>query len=163
MSVNITTGNKEVAIHIMREAAQWSIGIERPLWDLNDLSMDNLINPPDEFHVMRDGEESIAAMILSFEDRFFWPHIPANTSGFIHKLAVRRKFAGQGYAKQMVEQAKKVCRAKGIHYLRLDCDSHREGLLRLYGDCGFTLVEVKKLNLPKLGTIDIALHEMKLS
>jgi len=163
MSINITTGNKEEAIHIMREAAQWLICVGKPMWDLDDVSMENLTNPPDEFHVMWDGQESIAAMILSFEDRFFWPHIPANTSGFIHKLAVRRKFAGKGYAKQMVEQAKKVCLATGIHSLRLDCDPHREGLLKLYHACGFKLVEIKKLTLPKLGTIDIALHEMKLS
>jgi len=163
MSIRITTGEKLEAINIMCEAAQWLIDIDKPMWDIDDLSVDKITDPSEQFYVMWDGNESIATMILSFEDKFFWPHIPVNTSGFIHKLSVKRKNAGKGYAKMMVEHAKKVCLAKSIKYLRLDCDPHREGLLKLYNSCGFTLVEMKQLNTPKLGIIDLAMYEMKLS
>ena len=147
----------------MREAAQWLIDIEKPLWDINDLTPENISNPIEEFYVLWENEEGIAAMTLSFEDRFLWPHIKPNTSGFIHKLSVRRKHAGKGYAKTMAEHAKNVCLSKGIKYLRLDCDPHRAGLLKFYETCGFTLVEIKQLNTPKLGVIDLAMYEMKLT
>jgi len=161
MSIRFTCGDKEEAIGVMREAARWLAGIGRPMWDEDDLSSDKLTNPADEFWVMWDDGKSIASMILCFEDKFFWPDIPPNTSGFIHKLSVRRRYASKGYAKMMVEHAKKICNNRGIKYLRLDCDPHREGLLRFYKSCGFTLVEMKTLDTEKLGVIDLAMFEME--
>ena len=163
MGIRIRSGEKQEAINIMREAAQWLIGIGKPLWEINDLNVDSFSNPPDEFYVMWNENESVASMILSFEDKFIWPNIAPNTSGFIHKLSVKRKYAGKGYSKTMVEHAKMICINKGINYLRLDCDPHREGLLKLYNTCGFSLVETKQLNTAKLGLIDLAMYEMKLN
>ena len=99
-------------------------------------------------------------MILCFEDPFFWPDLEPNTSGFIHKLSVRRAYAGKGYAKQMIEHARDVCIRSGIHSLRLDCDPHREGLMKFYHDCGFSLMERKVLHTQKWGKIDLAMFEM---
>ena len=162
MKTHISSGDKVEAAMIMREAAQWLMDSDRPMWDIDDFTPDNLANSPDEFYVLWGENESIAAMTLTFEDKVFWPQIPPNSSGFIHKLSVRRKYAGNGYAEMMIEHAKKVCLAKRINYLRLDCQSHREGLLKLYNSCGFTLVEMKQVNIEKLGLIDSAMFEMKL-
>ena len=144
----------------MREAAQWLVDIGKPMWNLEDLSPVKINNPSDEFIVMWIDEESVAAMTLSFEDRFFWPHVALNTSGFIHKLSIRRKFAGKGYAEMLIGHAKKLCLAKSIYYLRLDCDPHRKGLTNFYENCGFSLVELKTISTKKLGTIDLAMYEM---
>ena len=161
MDINFTCGNKKEAINIMQEAARWLVDTGRPMWDDEDLSFEKLNNSPDEFWVIWEGENSVASMILSYEDNFFWPDIAPNTSGFIHKLSVRRDYASKGYAKMLVEHAKKLCANKGIKYLRLDCDPHREGLLKFYKECGFTLVEMKILNTKKWGTIDLAMFEME--
>ncbi|NLG48490.1 MAG: GNAT family N-acetyltransferase [Chloroflexi bacterium] len=152
-------GDKSVAIDIMREAAQWLIDTGRPLWYLNDLSEDKMPAPPDQFHVAWLGGESVAAMILSYEDRLFWSDIPANTSGFVHKLCVRRKFAGQGYAELLLEHAKALCLSKGLRSLRLDCDAHRAALCRLYEKCGFRLVKIIHMDTIKYGKLDVALYQ----
>ena len=162
MNVEFTCGDKEEAINIMREAAQWLIDIGKPMWNLDDLSPDKIDNPPDEFIVMWVDGESVATMTLSFEDKFFWPNIALNTSGFIHKLSVRREYAGKGYAKILVEHAKKLCLIKKINCLRLDCDPHRKGLNEFYINCGFSLVELKTVTTKKLGKIDLAMYKMKL-
>ena len=161
MSVCFTRGDKEEAIGVMREAAQWLIDTDRPLWDADDLSYETLTDPPDAFHVMWETGESAAAMILSFEDRLFWPDMAPNTSGFVHKLCVRRKFAGKGYAKRMIEHAVTLCLDRGVRLLRLDCDAHRKGLLRFYESCGFVLAEMKQMDTQKWGTLDLALYEMR--
>lgn len=163
MSIRFTCGDKEEAISVMREAAQWLIDIGKPMWDKEDISPEKLNNHPDEFLVMWDDNDSVAALILSFEDKFFWPDIPPNKSGFIHKLSVKRKYAGTGYAKMIIEYAKKICLNKGIIHLRLDCDSHRNGLIRFYNSCGFTLVDMKIINTKKWGKIDLAMYEMELN
>ena len=162
MAVHFTCGDRETAIAIMREAAQWLIDIGQPLWNIDDLTAEKLGNPAEEFWVLWNGTKSIAAMTLSFEDAFFWPDVPRGTSGFIHKLSIRREYASQGYAALLVEHAKKICRDKSICYLRLDCDPHRNGLMQFYYTCGFKLCETKSIYAPKLGKIDLAMFEMKI-
>ena len=160
-SLTYSCGDKSIALDIMRESAQWLIDTGRPLWDLNDLSEDKMPVPPDEFHVAWLGSQSVAAMTLSFEDRFFWPDIPANTSGFIHKLSVRRRFAGKGYAELLVHHAQEICLSQGIRHLRLDCDAHRAALCQFYEKCGFQLVEMKSIETTKFGKLDLALYEWR--
>ena len=161
MDISFTCGNKKEAISIMQEAAHWLVDIGQPMWDDEDLSSETLNNPFDEFLVMWEDKNSIASMILSYEDKIFWPNIAPNTSGFIHKLSIRRDYASKGYAKILVEHAKKLCANKSIKYLRLDCDPHREGLLNFYKACGFILVEMKVLHTKKWGKIDLAMFEME--
>ena len=130
------------------------------MWNTDEFTPERFHNPPDDFIVMWDGAESVAALILNFEDTFFWPDIPADTSGFIHKLSVRRKYAGHGMAEKMVEHAVQVCKSRGIPALRLDCDPHRPGLCAFYKRCGFKLKEIKSLHTQQLGTIDLAYYEL---
>jgi len=113
LSIHFTYGDKKEAVSVMREATQWLIDIGKPLWDIDDLLTENISNPNEQYYVLWDGKESIAAMILCFEDKFFWPH--------------------------------------------------RAGLLKFYETCGFTLVEIKRLNTAEFGLIDLAMYEMKLS
>ena len=160
MGISFTCGNKNEAISIMQEAAHWLVDIGQPMWDDEDLSFEKLNNPSDEFWVMWEDKNSVASMILSYEDKFFWPDIAPDTSGFIHKLSIRRDYASKGYAKMLVEHARTLCANRNIEYLRLDCDHHRKGLLNFYKTCGFALVEVKVLNTKKWGKIELAMFEI---
>ena len=162
MNIHFTYGDREEAISIMQEAAQWLISVGQPMWNKYDLTVETLKNPANEYWVMWDDMQSVSAMTLSFEDTFFWPTVLPNTSGFIHKLSVRRKYASKGYSKMMVEHAIKICQEKGISHLRLDCDPHRPKLMQFYFSCGFNLLEIKQIYTPKLGKIDLAMFEMKI-
>jgi GNAT superfamily N-acetyltransferase len=163
MDLHFTSGNKSEAIDIIREAARWLIDTGKPMWGEDELTDEHFSNPPEEFIVMWDGNQSVAAMTLSFTkniiDKHCWPEIPPDESGFLHKLSVRRKYAGKGLAARLAEHAKQLCAAKGIRYLRLDCDANREGLMALYKSCDFSLVETKTFHTPKLKEIDVAMFE----
>jgi len=162
--MRFAAGDTDAALDIMREAAQWLVDAGKPMWRLEALTREKLANPAEEFHVLYVDGESAAAMLLSFEDRFFWPEVPAGASGFVHKLSVRRKFAGQGLAQRMLSHAAALCREKGVPMLRLDTDPHRPGLVALYERCGFRRVGVVKLDLRAQceGVIDVALYEREL-
>ena len=156
----ITTGEVPESISIMREAANWLIDTGRPMWGLDELTSERIKNPPEEFFVLRYESESAATLTLSFEDSFFWPEIPFGNSGFIHKLAVRRRFAGCGAAKALIEHCAEICKTKNIHTLRLDCDPHRKGLCDFYEKCGFILRNIKTIHTKLLGDIDVAFYEL---
>jgi 2,3-bisphosphoglycerate-dependent phosphoglycerate mutase len=156
-------GDVDESISIMREAAQWLLDSGKPMWSLDELNKENLHNNPDEYLVMYDANGiGMATLLLSFEDTFFWPHIPPNTSGFIHKLAVRREFSGTGVAEKLVKYAETICADRGIYTLRLDCDSHRTGLCKFYERIGFDLVERKTISTKRLGIIDLAMYKKEL-
>jgi GNAT superfamily N-acetyltransferase len=143
----------------MREAAQWLIDSGKPMWELSDLEPERFTDPDERFIVLWRNGEGAAAVILSMEDDVFWPDIRRGTSGFLHKLAVRRKYAGQGIADILIDYASERCLENGVRALRLDCDPARTKLRELYERHGFTLKEIKTIQTKRLGEIDVALYE----
>ena len=160
LEYRVTQGEVSEALSIMGEAAQWLIRKGSPMWLPDDLIRERIQNPPEAFWVLRDGHIGVATLLLSFEDRFFWPEIPPGSSGFIHKLAVRRAYAGRGMAEVLIAHCVEVCRARNVHALRLDCDAHRQKLCDLYEKCGFTLRETRSYRTKRLGDIEVALYEL---
>jgi GNAT superfamily N-acetyltransferase len=153
-------GQVDESISIMREAAQWLIDSGKPLWALDELTREAIKNPDDEFITLYSRDNiGIATCTLSFEDKYIWGDIPANTSGFIHKLAVRRKFAGKGYANLLIKYAAQLCREKNIYELRLDCACRQE-LCDFYENAGFRLLEIKTIVTKRLGDIDLAMYKL---
>ena len=67
----------------------------------------------------------------------FWPDADEGEAAYVHRLAVRRRWAGRGVAAQMLRWA--GCRAliDGRALLRLDTDITRPKLRALYVACGF--------------------------
>lgn len=155
-----TKGDVNESIEIMREAAQWLIDMENPLWSIDEITREQLHSPPDAFLVMYDeAHNSIATLLLSFQDPFFWPHVPAGTSGFIHKVAIRRQFAGKARTKLLIDFAADICREKGISCIRLDCDANRKRLCAFYSSAGFTLVGHRQYQTTKYSVQDVAFFE----
>jgi len=156
-----TRGDADESLSIMREAAEWLCEKGAPMWRPEELSRAAIQNPAEEFIVMYDREgNSVATLLLSFSDPFFFPDVPAGTSGFIHKLAVRRKYAGQGLARKLIFHAASLCKEKGVGSIRLDCDAHRPSLRAFYENAGFALLEEKSFVTPRLGTVDCALYRL---
>jgi GNAT superfamily N-acetyltransferase len=161
--ITYTAGDVDAAISIMREAAQWLIDTCKPLWRKDNICREKLSCPENEFIVLWEGDSSIAAMILNFHDPIMWPDIDRGTSGFIHKLSIRRRYAGKGYSEKLIKHVKNICKSMGIDYLRLDCELSRGSLCRLYENMGFRRAGVKKICTVSYGVIECALYEMKLS
>lgn len=81
----------------------------------------------------------VGAMRFQLEDRLFWPDLDGGDSAFVHRLAVRRAFAGQGISTALLQWAVERARFLGKRYLRLDCDAERTRLRALYERFGFRL------------------------
>lgn len=154
----IRAGETDLAISVMREVAQWCIDAGLPMWALNELTREALLrHPPAEadFRVAYVDGEPAAAMILQWRDPKFWPEVPEGESGFIHKLCVRRAFAGRGMSARMVDAAVAECRQRGATCLRLDTDNGRPRLCRLYEAMGF-----RKVGRVRRDGRDYALYEL---
>ncbi|GAB3772246.1 hypothetical protein GCM10028818_12220 [Spirosoma horti] len=102
MTFSFRNDQTEVAINILREVGQWLVDNDRELWNVDKLTAENLLDEytTNNLYVMYAdlnsgaGPEPAAVFILQWEDPLYWPEVPANTSGFIHKLAIRRPFSG---------------------------------------------------------------------
>jgi GNAT superfamily N-acetyltransferase len=73
------------------------------------------------------------------EDHRFWPDLPGNDVAYVHRIAVRRQFAGQGVSTGMLEWPVNHAAALGRSYLRLDCEADRRELRSIYERFGFRL------------------------
>lgn len=153
----------EVACDILSEAARWLIDRNELLWHLDELT-------PERFHLVAQQGELFLAYLRSravgtftyqFSDPLFWPEVPAGTSAFLHKVAVRREAAGRGVAAAMVDWATVQARAEGLSFLRLDTDFNRPKLRGFYESLGFAYAGEKRLI--RLGyPLHVALYELKL-
>jgi GNAT superfamily N-acetyltransferase len=156
--MKITQGNISVAVDIMREAASWLIETGKPMWRLEDITEDNILAgiTKDDVYVGWVADESAAAMVLQWSDPFFWPHAK-DDSGFIHKLSVRRRFAGTNISSEMVEWAKQETLRRGKEYLRLDCAGDRPKLCSFYEGLRFRQTDRRMV-----GAFDTAFYELRL-
>lgn len=75
---------------------------------------------------------------FQLEDPSFWPDVAQHDSAFIHRLAVRRRFAGGDVSLALLRWAVERTRTLNRRYLRLDCDASRPRLRAVYERFGFT-------------------------
>jgi GNAT superfamily N-acetyltransferase len=81
----------------------------------------------------------VGAMRFQLEDRLFWPDLDVDDSAFVHRLAVRREYAGRRISTALLQWAVERARLMNRRYLRLDCDAERSRLRALYERFGFRL------------------------
>ncbi len=129
---------------ILREVGQWLTDTNQEMWPLGTLTFDNLF---DEYtrnncYVMYADQTPAAgtpaaAFILQWKDPLYYPDVPDNTAGFIHKLAIRRQFSGQNLFTHVLDFCQNECLARNIHEIQLETDATRPALLRFYEKHGF--------------------------
>ncbi|GAB4021962.1 GNAT family N-acetyltransferase [Spirosoma koreense] len=145
MIVTLQNNQTDLAIDILREVGQWLIDSDRQLWNVDTLTAENLLDEytTGNFHVMyvdREegaGPEPAAVFILQWKDPLYWPDVPDNTSGFIHKLAIRRSFAGQNLFEAIIDFCRTECLRRRITTLQLETDATRPKLMQFYERHGF--------------------------
>ena len=126
-------------LDILLEAIVWLEQNNMALWNKDEVSPD-LIRPDIEaglFYIAF--YEGVAAGVLKFqiEDLVFWADIPQEDSAFIHRLAVRRSFAGGKVSSALMQWAIEQSCKLGKSYLRLDCAADRSRLRAVYENFGF--------------------------
>lgn len=137
---------------ILIEAAEWMISKGFKNWNPETLKTAKLIENYDtnEFFICYIGDEAAGCLRLQEEDELFWPGFPDDEALYIHKLAVRRKYSGNGVALFMIDWAKEKVNESKRKFLRLDCIADRKKLCEFYEKNGFTKID--EINVVEFGT-----------
>ena len=125
--------------NILHEAALWLKQRNMTLWEEQEISAKAVF--PDIqsglFYIAFYGDYAAGVVKFQTEDLIFWSDIPHQDSAFIHRLAVRRSFAGGSVSTLLIRWAIDRSRQLGKRYLRLDCDAERLSLRSVYERFGF--------------------------
>jgi GNAT superfamily N-acetyltransferase len=124
---------------ILTEAAEWLEQKNMGLWKEEHISLSAIRQDIESGIFYIAFYEGIAAGMVKFqtEDLVFWPDISQSDSAFLHRLAVRRKFAGGLVSKRLLQWTVEHSRELGKHFLRLDCVADRPRLRSIYENFGF--------------------------
>jgi len=124
---------------ILSEAAAWLEQKNMTLWQQEHISL-SVIHQDIElglFYIAFCQGVAAGVVIFQTEDLVFWPDIIQSDSAFLHRLAVRRSFAGGTVSTQIFRWAIEYSRELGKHFLRLDCVAARPRLRSVYENFGF--------------------------
>jgi GNAT superfamily N-acetyltransferase len=134
-----TLADLSTVSEILSEAALWLEQKNMVLWQQEHISS-SAIRQDIEWGLFYIAFcEGLAAGVVKFqiEDLVFWPDIVQAESAFLHRLAVRRRFAGGSVSTQIFQWAIEHSRDLGKHFLRLDCVADRPRLRSIYENFGF--------------------------
>lgn len=132
---------------ILQEVANWLIKRGEKLWEANELAPENIEDQVRTrmFWLAKVDDEIAGCVRFQTVDMEYWEDVPHTDSAFVHRVAVKRKFAGNGVAIAMLDWAKRRAKSLDKKYLRLDCDK-REKLCRFYESQGFEFHSEKQKN-----------------
>lgn len=134
MTFTYRNDQPEIFLTILHEVGQWLVVSGQTMWEPHTLTAENLI---DEYtrgncYVMYADGTPAATFILQWKDPLYYAEVPDNTAGFIHKVAIRRQFAGQDLFPPMLDFCRAECLKRGIHELQLETDATRPKLMAFY-------------------------------
>src|SRR5215831_12725932 len=132
-------GDVDTVASILAEAAQWQQQLGTPVWLGDELNTDKIVAEIAEglFFLAESSGEGAGTLKFQLDDPIFWPDEPAPHAAYIHRMAVRRRYAGRGISAALVTWAVERTRQFGRHLLRLDCGADRPKLRAVYEDFGF--------------------------
>jgi acetyltransferase (GNAT) family protein len=97
----------DTVLEILEEAASWIIEQRLPsVWKPGEFSRETFLEQISrgEVHIGLVDEQPAGTITLQWADRVFWgEQLP--DSGYVHKLAVRRAYAGQKVGLNMLQWA----------------------------------------------------------
>ncbi len=80
--------------------------------------------------------QAVGTLTLQWSDRLIWGDMP-DDAGYVHKLAVRRAYAGRQLGRRLLEWAERTVAAAGKQYVRLDCLALNPVLRDYYERAGY--------------------------
>jgi GNAT superfamily N-acetyltransferase len=134
-----TPADVETVSSILLEAATWLERRGIPLWRHDELALD-LVRADVAAGAFWIGDlngEPAGTVRVSLSDPDFWPEVPDGETLFLHRLAVRRRFAGGQVSTALLAWACDHARGRGLGYVRLDCEASRPQLKAIYERFGF--------------------------
>ncbi len=132
-----TTSDIGTATAILEEAADWAASMGLDLWQ--NKGFEGVLVPAverGELYLAKINGQAAGTFILQWADDFFWGKRP-DDAGYIHKVAVRREFAGKNVGGYILGWAERKVAQQGRQYLRLDCQPHNPAINSYYQKAGF--------------------------
>ncbi|HEY1305853.1 MAG TPA: GNAT family N-acetyltransferase [Vicinamibacterales bacterium] len=128
-----------IVADILVEASAWVDSLGVVMWEEDELDPEHIVAEvaAGQFFIAYLTGEPAGVIRFQLEDRLFWPDLPQDASAFVHRLAVRRRFKGQGVSQALLAWSVERTRVLGRRHLRLDCDESRPKLRALYEGFGF--------------------------
>jgi len=129
----------KIVSDILGEAARWLDQNGMSLWKAGELSPSSIGDDVNDslFFLAEYNGEAAGTVKFQLEDLVFWPDVLQAESAFIHRLAVKRDFAGGHVSSALLQWAVERTRSLGRRYLRLDCVASRPRLRAIYERFGF--------------------------
>ncbi len=133
---------------ILQEVAIWLENKGLKMWEANELAPEDVEKQVKTgmFWLAKIDGEIAGCVRFQTEDLEYWDDVPHTNSAFVHRVAVKRKFAGKGVAIAMLDWAKSHAKSLGKHCLRLNCDQ-RKALCDFYESQGFKF-HSEKIRIP---------------
>jgi GNAT superfamily N-acetyltransferase len=124
---------------ILREAADWLEERGIPMWHAEELDREQTAAAvaAGYFFLARCGGEAVGTVKFQLQDALFWPDTPTDEAAYVHRLAVRRAFAGGRLSALLLDWAAERAVSAGKRFLRLDCEAARPRLRAVYERRGF--------------------------
>ena len=154
-----TPQDATVVREILTGAAQWLEQTGKPQWRENELSPAAIAADVAaglfylaevylaeahladvhlaDVHLAENPGDAAGTVKFQLEDPLFWPDLPSHDAAYIHRLAVRRRYAGTGVSTALLSWAAERTHRLGRHFLRLDCEASRARLRAIYESFGF--------------------------
>jgi GNAT superfamily N-acetyltransferase len=124
---------------ILGEAARWLTEAGMTMWRDNELTAARITDDvaANLFFLAEFDGEPAGTIKFQLEDPLFWPDLPQGEAAYIHRLAIKRRFAGTGVSNALMQWAVDRSRSLGRRYVRLDCEASRPRLRAVYERFGF--------------------------
>lgn len=124
---------------ILGEAVRWLEQVGKPLWRADEVAAPRIAADvaAGQFFLAECSGEAAGTIKFQLEDPEHWPDLPEPQAAYIHRLAVCRRYAGQGVSTAVLHWAVERTGLLSRQYLRLDCDAARPRLRAIYERFGF--------------------------
>jgi len=129
----------EVVADILKEAARWLEQAGMSLWREGELAPESIGAEVRAglFFLAEVSGNPAGTVKFQLDDPIMWPDARPQEAAYIHRLAVRRAYAGTGLSTSLLRWAAKRAQTLGFRYLRLDCVASRPRLRAVYERFGF--------------------------
>ena len=157
------SGDVNAVSAILTEASAWLEGRGMGMWRAGELTPARVFQDVSEglFFLGEATGEPVGTIKFQMSDFEFWPDVPQTEAAFIHRLAVRREYAGGTVSFGLLSWAARRTSSLGRPFLRLDCEASRPKLRAVYERFGFRLHSDRQVGPYYVARYQLAVGECK--
>jgi len=142
----ITYSEIDEYIDILVERCIWLKAHKIDMWKIEQLNKDSIIQKYENPMCFLAYEDSVSVggfLLLDIDNRY-WPDRYNDKTYYFHKFVIKPEYGGKGYSSKIMNWVKDFGLQNGKDYIRLDYETRRKYLRKMYLSFGF--IDVEYLN-----------------